>query len=197
MDSLDKVGGGTGLFQNNNSGQTTAPDSGGRIPPTLYWGSGSPPCWRVMAAFAEKGIPFRSELLTFESGVLKSPAMLSLNPRALVPILVDGPVRMYESLAILLYLERAYPARPLLPADDPAAYGRALTRMEEANNASVAAGEIIYYLRRTKPEDINQEYLAAKIAVLDAELSLWEMYLVGSEWRIYIYNIYYENVPCN
>jgi glutathione S-transferase len=156
--------------------------SPGPPPPTLYWGSGSPPCWRVMAAFAEKGIPFRSELLTFESGVLKSPAMLSLNPRALVPILVDGPVRMYESLAILLYLERAYPARPLLPTDDPAAYGRALTRMEEANNASVAAGEIIYYLRRTKPEDINQEYLAAKIAVLDAELSLWEMYLVGSEW---------------
>jgi glutathione S-transferase len=134
-----------------------------------------------MSVLSEKGIPFRSELITFESNVLKSPPMLSLNPRGLVPIYIDGPVRMYESLAIMSYIERMHPSPPLMPVNDNASYARALTRMEEADNASVAAGEVIYYLRRTKSEDINQEYLSAKRAVLDAELDLWETYLVGSE----------------
>jgi glutathione S-transferase len=163
-----------------DDGAAAAPAPAPARPPlTIYWGSGSPPAWRVLAALAEKGIAFRSEMVTFESGVLKTPAMLSLNPRGLVPILIDGDVRIFESLAILHYLEREYPARALMPAER-VAHARALMRMEEANNASVAAGEIVYYMRRTRPEHVNDEYLSAKRAALDAELSLWESYLVSS-----------------
>jgi glutathione S-transferase len=150
----------------------------------------------------EKGLSYRSEMITFESGVLKSPPMLALNPRGLVPIFVDGEVRMcvglrlakflgglrrlelarrYESLAILHYLEGAYPDPPLLPRS-AVPRARALTRMEEANNLSAAAGEIVYYVRRTPPAEINEEYLAAKKENLHTELRLWEMYLIGSDY---------------
>lgn len=58
----------------------------------LTWGSGSPPAWRVRLLLEEKAIPYRSNLVSFESNVLKSPQMLSLNPRGLVPIFVDDDV---------------------------------------------------------------------------------------------------------
>jgi len=145
---------------------------------TLYWGSGSPPAWRVLLALTEKGLPFRSEQVSFESGVLRTPPMLSLNPRGLVPIFIDGSVRMYESLAILMYLELTYPEPALLPRD-AASRARCLTRMHEANSLSAACGEIVYYVRRTPPADINEAYLSAKRDALWEELSLWESYLVG------------------
>ena len=147
----------------------------------LYWGSGSPPAWRVLLCLAEKRLPFRSELITFESGVLRTPPMLSLNPRGLVPIFVDGEARMYESIAILNYLEHFYPENSLLPADKTRR-SRALMRMEESNNLSAAAGEVVYYVRRTPPGDINAEYLQAKKEVLHDELRLWEMYLLGASF---------------
>ena len=147
----------------------------------LYWGSGSPPAWRVLLCLTEKGLPFRNELITFESGVLRSPSMLTLNPRGLVPIFIDGEARMYESLAILNYLERFYPEPHLLPSDRVRC-SKALMRMEEANNVSAAAGEVVYYVRRTPPAEINPEYLGAKKGVLHDELQLWETYLLGTSY---------------
>ena len=59
----------------------------------------------MLITLHEKALSYKSEMITFESGVLKTAPMLSLNPRGLVPIFIDGEVRMYESLAILHYLE--------------------------------------------------------------------------------------------
>ena len=121
-------------------------------PPSIvvYWGSGSPPAWRVLACLEEKNLAYKSERISFDSGVLRSPSFLSLNPRGLVPILVDKDVKIYESLAIIMYLEMTYPEKSLLPKD-PAVRAKVLMRMQEANNVSSAGGEIIYYLRRTHP----------------------------------------------
>lgn len=142
-------------------------------PRVLYWGSGSPPAWRVLITLHEKKLSYKSEMITFESGVLKTAPMLSLNPRGLVPIFIDGDVRMYESLAILHYLDDFYTEIPLLPKER-IARARALTRMEEANNVSATAGEVVYYVRRTPPGEINEEYLSQKKLALHTELKLWE-----------------------
>jgi hypothetical protein len=169
--------GGAGASSSSASAPASVPPSGGLMPSTprvLYWGSGSPPAWRVLITLHEKALSYRSEMITFESGILKTAPMLSLNPRGLVPIFIDGEVRMYESLAILHYLDDFYPDPPLLPRER-VARARALTRMEEANNVSAAAGEVVYYVRRTPPGEINEEYLAAKKAALHTELALWEM----------------------
>lgn len=84
---------------------------------------------------------------------------------------------MYESLAIITYLESVSDesAVSLLPKN-PRLKARALVRMHEANNASAHVGEVVYYLRRTKPEEVNETYLASKRDAMYSEISLWERY---------------------
>jgi glutathione S-transferase len=80
---------------------------------TLYWGSGSPFSWRVLLALTHKRLPFESQLLQFDKQEHQSPQMLKMNPRGRVPVLKDGDYIVFESVAILYYLETKYPAVPI------------------------------------------------------------------------------------
>jgi len=80
---------------------------------TLYWGSGSPFAWRVMLALEHKRLPYASELLHFDKQEHQSPHMLKLNPRGRVPVLKDGDYVVFESLAVLYYLDLKYPDPPI------------------------------------------------------------------------------------
>lgn len=79
----------------------------------VYWASGSPFAWRVLLTLEAKQLPYQSHLLTFSKREHKSPEYLALNPRGRVPTLKDGDFVLYESLAIMAYLDSKYPARPL------------------------------------------------------------------------------------
>jgi glutathione S-transferase len=79
----------------------------------VYWGSGSVYSWRVLLALEHKALAYESHLLQLAMQEHKSPHMLSLNPRGRVPILRDGDYVVFESLAVLYYLDRKYPAQPL------------------------------------------------------------------------------------
>ncbi|HLA73344.1 MAG TPA: glutathione S-transferase family protein [Steroidobacteraceae bacterium] len=79
----------------------------------VYWGSGSVYSWRVLLALEHKALAYESHLLQLAMQEHKSPHMLSLNPRGRVPILKDGDYVVFESLAVLYYLDRKYPAQPL------------------------------------------------------------------------------------
>ena len=57
------------------------------------------------------------------------PDVVALNPKAQVPVLVDGDVVVYDSTQILEYLEDRVPEPPLYPAD---VAGRARCRRLEA-----------------------------------------------------------------
>ena len=85
---------------------------------TCYFGSGSPFSWRVMLALEIKGLTYKAVELHFSKGDTKSAAHVARNPRAKVPVLVDGDITIYESTAILAYLERAYPAEPIFGHDN-------------------------------------------------------------------------------
>jgi glutathione S-transferase len=80
---------------------------------TLYWGSGSPFSWRVMLALQYKGLAYDSQLLHFDKQEHQSPQMLKLNPRGRVPVLKHGDYVVFESVAILYYLDLKYPAPPI------------------------------------------------------------------------------------
>jgi glutathione S-transferase len=80
---------------------------------TLYFISGSPFAWRVMLALGMKGLEYQAIELHGSKGDTKTPEYLALNPRGKVPVLVDGGVTVYESLAIVAYLEHTYPEKPL------------------------------------------------------------------------------------
>lgn len=80
---------------------------------TLYWGSGSAPSWRALLALELKKLAYESRLLEFSKREQKSPAMLAMNPRGRLPVLRDGGYAVYESTAIVAYLDRRYPEVPL------------------------------------------------------------------------------------
>src|ERR1039457_2181420 len=82
----------------------------------FYWGSGSPPCWRVALALEFKGLAYHSHLLHFDRQEHQLPQMLAMNFRGKLPVLRDDDYVVFESLAILYYLDRKYP--------EPAIFGR-------------------------------------------------------------------------
>ena len=80
---------------------------------TVYWGSGSPFSWRVLLALEHKRLDYVSERLHFDKQEHQSPNMLKLNPRGRVPVVKDDDYVVFESLAVLYYLDLKYPAPPI------------------------------------------------------------------------------------
>jgi glutathione S-transferase len=86
---------------------------GGAMAIDVYWGSGSPYSWRVLLALEHKRLPYTGHLLQFSRQEHKSPHILALNFRGQVPILKDGDYVVFESLAVLYYLDLKYPQPPI------------------------------------------------------------------------------------
>lgn len=81
---------------------------------TIYWASGSCPSWRVLMTLEHKQLGYESRLLDFSKREHKSAEHLAMNPRGKVPVLRDGNHSLYESIAIIAYLDAKYPERPVL-----------------------------------------------------------------------------------
>ena len=79
----------------------------------FYWGSGSPSCWRVALALEYKQLAYRGHRLHLEFQEHKSPQMLAMNFRGRLPVLRDQDYVVFESLAVLFYLDRKYPEPPI------------------------------------------------------------------------------------
>jgi GST-like protein len=75
---------------------------------------------KVSIALEETGLPYEAHLVDLGRGDQRTPEFLSLNPNARIPAILDpqgpgGPLALFESGAILLYL--AGKTGRLLPAD--------------------------------------------------------------------------------
>jgi maleylpyruvate isomerase len=80
-----------------------------------YWRSGA--AWRVRIALALKGLDWRSVPHDLRIGAQEDPAYRAINPQGLVPALNTGHAVLTQSLAIIEWLDEAYPQVPILPAD--------------------------------------------------------------------------------
>ena len=85
---------------------------------------GSPFGRAVMATLEEKGAPYRLARLA-----PKSAEHLALHPFGRMPVLAHKEFRLYETQAILRYLDRVLPTPPLTPADPKLA-----ARMDQVMN---------------------------------------------------------------
>ena len=63
----------------------------------------------------EIGAPFQLRLVDRAHNEQKSAAYKKLNPRGLIPVLVDGDTVLYETAAICLYLSDNHPGAALAP----------------------------------------------------------------------------------
>jgi maleylacetoacetate isomerase len=80
-----------------------------------YWRSSA--AYRVRIALNLKGLDYETVAVSLQPGASehRQEAYRSRNPQMLVPFLEDGDVATAQSMAILEYLEEAYPEAPLLP----------------------------------------------------------------------------------
>jgi len=147
----------------------------------LYYGSGSPYAWRVQLGLEHKALPYERIVLSFAQGDLKKPEHLARNPRGKIPVLVDGDFSLYESAAILEYLDDAYPAqgRRLFPGD---ARERAMQRrviLETNDSFEKASDPLVDQAFGKKPEERSAETIAQAREATRAELAHLERGLRG------------------
>ena len=75
--------------------------------------SGAPSPWRAALGMAFKGLDYKVHLLSAQQKEHKSDAYLAINKRGTVPTLQEADVTLGQSIAILAWLDRKYPASPL------------------------------------------------------------------------------------
>jgi len=142
----------------------------------LYWGSGSPPCWRAMIVLEEKGLQgYESKMVSFEKKEHKGEDVLKLNPRGQVPTFKHGDTVVNESLAICQYLESAFAGQGTrLYPEDGAKLAQVLQKQFEVLNLAEKGSSLVYYIFRTKKEDQSEEEIKTRSAALSEEVQRWE-----------------------
>ena len=71
---------------------------------------------RVVWMLKELGLPFEHVLTNFMDGSTRKPEFLAINPNGRVPVLDDSGFKIFESMAINLYLAKKHQS-PLGPRD--------------------------------------------------------------------------------
>lgn len=145
----------------------------------FYYGSGSPFAWKVWLALEYKRIPYDLRILSFDKGETKTPAFRALNPRGQVPAIKDGHFGLWESGAIVEYLEEKKPEPTLFPGD-------AMRRARARRIATEADHSFYPVLRRLTKETLHKPAGTGDLAIiasaqeeLASELQRFESYLQG------------------
>lgn len=150
------------------------------MPLAFYYASGSPYSWRVWLALEHKGVPYELKLMSFDAGDLLRPEFLALNPRHQVPVVVDGGFVLYESAAIVEYLDEAFPREPaLFPGN---VHQRALARrlVREADQYVCTPMEaLVAQILYTPREQWSEAAIGRAREALGKELALWEKLVAG------------------
>jgi glutathione S-transferase len=149
---------------------------------SFYYGSGSPYAWRVWLALEHKAIAYELKAVSFSAGDLAKPEFVALNPRRKVPTITDGDFSLYESAAILEYLEEQYSTgKVLFPGS---VRQRAVVRrlVREADEYLAHALErLVDHVLFTKQEKWDLQEIAAGREAFLKELGVFESYLRG-DW---------------
>jgi glutathione S-transferase len=72
------------------------------------YGASNTRAFRVLWMLEELGLPYEHVKTDFHDGATRTPEFLKLNPNGHVPVLQDGELVLFESLAINLYLADTY-----------------------------------------------------------------------------------------
>lgn len=80
----------------------------------FYHGHGSPYSWRVWLALEYKQVPYNLRVLSFANKDTRKPEFIAINPRHVVPTIVDDGFALWESTVILEYLDERFHESPLL-----------------------------------------------------------------------------------
>lgn len=145
---------------------------------------------RVHIALIEKNIPFEPVVVDMVKREHRSPEYTTLNPYGRVPTLQDDDLVLYESAAILQYLEATHPQPALVP-DDAKSRARVDMQLRLCDlQMGLPAGTIVFP-KRFMPEErwdktaINaaSEQIARHLDILDTQLAGHD-YLVDDRYTL-------------
>jgi glutathione S-transferase len=134
---------------------------------------------RVLIAFNEKQIPHELVVVDMPARKHREQPYLSLNPYGRVPTLEEDGLVLYESTAILNYLEATRPTPPLAPAD---ARQRALIDMHMKLcdlQFTRHAGTIVFPKRFLPKERWNAAAMADAKVQIETHLAILDKQLAG------------------
>ena len=112
--------------------------------------------YRVRVALALKGLRAEEISIDLLKGKQSTPEYLAVNPQGVVPALVldDGGAPLFQSIAILEYLEEVRPEPPLLPKDPRGrARVRGLALIAAADGHPLITPRIRAYLEKEMRQD--------------------------------------------
>ncbi len=149
----------------------------------VYWGSGSPYAWRVLLALEHKRLAYTSHLLQFSKQEHKSPQMLAMNFRGRVPVLKDDDYVVFESLAVLYYLDRKYPDPPLFgrTPEEGGVIMRVICEYQAYTEEHLMKIASACFFR---PQPVKHDELADSMHVVASEARSIEARLSKSDWVV-------------
>ncbi len=139
---------------------------------------------RVRIALAEKNIAAELVEVDMVARAHRAPPYLALNPYGRVPTLEEDGFVLYESTAILEYLEATHPSPPLVPAD---ARGRALVSMHVKLcdlQLTRQTGMIIFPKRFLPKERWDEKAMAQAKKEIEKHLEILEQQLQGKQFLV-------------
>lgn len=87
----------------------------------LYYNPLSPNARRVLLTAAHLGIPIEEQqVVDITKGEHKTPEYMAINPNGMIPTLVDGNLKLWESRGIIQYLASKKPGSGILGKDETA-----------------------------------------------------------------------------
>jgi len=131
--------------------------------------------WRSLAAFRVrivqnlKGVTAEERQVDLRKGQQHDPAFRVINPQGAIPALIlDNGRTLVQSMAIMEYLEEAFPTPPLLPADAAdRARVRALAQMAVADGHPLVTPRV-------------RAYLEGELGHSEAQYIAWSRHFMGS-----------------
>jgi glutathione S-transferase len=138
-------------------------------------------CYKIRLLLSMLGLDYEREQVDSAHGETQTPEFKQLNPRGQIPVLVDGDVLLWDSMAILVYLARAHGDEQWLPSD-------ALGEARVMQWLAVSENELLYGLARAritvlfdKPFDLEQCYREARPGLEAMERRLGEGVWLASD----------------
>jgi glutathione S-transferase len=131
--------------------------------------------FRCLWMLEETGVPYKWIRVPVKE--LRSPAYLGLNPNGKMPVIQDGPLILWESIAINLYIAHEY-GGPLWPADSA---GRALVYQWSFWAVNEIEPGVVAAMSAAKDREPDRaDRLLGPLRVLDGVLSR-RSYLLGEQ----------------
>jgi maleylacetoacetate isomerase len=129
--------------------------------------------FRVRIALRLKGIEFEEISVNLMAGEQFRSDYDKLNPEHVVPTLIDGETRLFQSMAILEYLEETHPERPLLPREPrERAYARGLALVTIADAHPLIVPRV-------------RHHLAKALSLDEAGINDWGAHFIGEGLKTY------------